>query len=250
MPAKKPELIVALDVDNLEDAERLVKSLRPAVELFKVGSQLYTAFGPKAVQMIGHLGGRVFLDLKFHDIPNTVRNAVITGSSLSCVLASMNPGVRREIRDVLQYPVFMITVHVIGGEEMMRYAAEAAREKADELKKERPKIVGVTVLTSDASSCDVQETVVARAISAKKAGLDGVVCSVEETSAVRSACGKDFVIVTPGIRPQGTETGDQKRVATPRAAKDAGSDFIVVGRPIVKADDPALAARKILQELS
>ena len=222
------ELIVALDVPKLEDAERLVKILYPTVKLFKIGSQLYTIAGPQAVQMVGKIGGKVFLDLKFHDIPNTVGNAVASCTDLS---------------------VFMLTVHIAGGEKMMESAAMAAKQRAAELGIARPKIVGITVLTSDAAAEDTQKTVVARAISAQRADLDGVVCSVQETAAVRKQCGKDFIIVTPGIRSPGDDRGDQKRVATPAEAVVAGSDYLVVGRPIVAADDPEAAALDIMRSM-
>jgi len=240
------KLIVALDVEKLEDAERLVKNLYPVVQLFKIGSQLYTACGPEAVQMVGRIGGEVFLDLKFHDIPNTVSNAVLSCTNLSCVAASLHPGLETEIKGVVRHPVFMMTVHASGGREMMQFAAKAARQRAAELNIDRPKIVGVTVLTSDEQAENTQKKVVAMALSAKEAGLDGVVCSVYEASAVRRECGKDFIIVTPGIRPDSAAKDDQKRTATVREAAAAGSDFIVVGRPIVEAVDPLKAAKEFI----
>jgi orotidine-5'-phosphate decarboxylase len=221
---KKTKLIVALDVDTLEDAKRLVETLYPDVELYKIGSQLFTAYGPQALEMVREAGGRVFLDLKFHDIPNTVASAVRSAAVLD---------------------VFMLTVHTAGGEEMMRAAADAARRKAGE----GPKIVGVTVLTSDAAAGNTRQVVVGRALSAQSAGLDGVVCSVQEAAAARQACGKDFIIVTPGIRLPEGDRGDQKRVATPADAVAAGSNFLVVGRPVVAAADPLKAARDILRSL-
>ncbi len=241
------KLIVALDVEKLEDAERLVKSLYPDVEMFKIGSQLYTAVGPQAVRMVGKMGGKVFLDLKFHDIPHTVGNAVLACTNLSCVVASMNPNLETEIKGVVSYPVFMMTVHTAGGREMMQFAAKAARQRAKELKIERPKIVGVTVLTSDEESESTEKTVIARAQAAKLAGLDGVVCSAHEAAVVRREYGKDFIIVTPGIRPNGAAKDDQKRTATVDEAIAAGSDYLVVGRPIVAADDPRQAAQGFLR---
>jgi orotidine-5'-phosphate decarboxylase len=243
---ERPKLIVALDVETLQEAERLVKILYPTVQMFKIGSQLYTACGPQAVQMAGRAGAKVFLDLKFHDIPNTVGNAVLSCTSLSCVVDSLDPGFGKEIKKAVAYPVFMMTIHTVGGQEMMRFAVNAAAERAKELGIIRPKIVGVTVLTSDEQAENTQKKVVAMAISAKQAGLDGVVCSVQEAMAVRQTCGKDFIIVTPGIRPQGLDKGDQKRVATSKAAMEAGSDFLVVGRPIVAAADPLKAAQGFL----
>lgn len=248
----KPELIVALDVEKLEDAERLVKILYPTVRLFKVGSQLFTAYGRQAIEAVGHVGARVFLDLKFHDIPNTVYHTVISGTSSAIAILSGPGGVNVEdrVKGAVCYPVFMMTVHTQGGEEMMRAAARAAAERAAALKIERPLIVGVTVLTSDAAAGDTHATVLDRVRRAKASGLDGVVCSAQEAALVRRECGKDFIIVTPGIRPSGTAVEDQKRVATPSEAKEAGSDFIVVGRPIVESDDPLAAAKQILRELS
>lgn len=224
----KPKLIVALDIDQLRDAKRLVETLGPAVDLFKIGSQLFTAYGPEAVRAVEEAGGQVFLDLKFHDIPNTVASAVRSATGLK---------------------VFMMTVHASGGEEMIKFAAEASAKRAAELKIEKPRIVGVTVLTSDAAVGNTQQIVAERALLARKAGLDGVVCSVQEAAAVRQACGKDFIIVTPGIRLPEGDRGDQKRVATPANAVAAGSNFLVVGRPVIGAADPLKAAREILGAL-
>ena len=226
----KTELIVALDVDTLESAQELVKKLSPVVKLFKIGSQLFTAYGPEAVRAVGKSGAKVFLDLKFHDIPNTVRNAAAAATSPE---------------------VFMITVHAAGGVEMMKEAMRGARQRATGLGMEQqPLIVGVTVLTSGAATTDTGELVLQRARQAKEAGIDGIVCSVQETAAVRAGLGSYFVIVNPGIRPAGADAGDQKRVATPAAAKQAGANFIVVGRPILEAADPRKAAEAIIKELT
>lgn len=244
------KLIVALDVEKFNDAERLVKLLYPTVQFFKIGSQLFTACGQRAMEMVGQRGAKVFLDLKFHDIPQTVYSAVASGTA-SAIIPTPIPGgnIEDEAGDAVSFPVFMMTVHAQGGLEMMRFAADAAKKRASELKIEKPKIVAVTVLTSDVVAGDTQKIVLERALMAQETGLDGVVCSVQEAASVRQKCGKDFIIVTPGIRPAGAVAGDQKRVATPKAAKDAGSDFIVVGRPIVEADDPLAAAKQILKEL-
>ncbi|MFH0828474.1 MAG: orotidine-5'-phosphate decarboxylase [Candidatus Omnitrophota bacterium] len=222
----KDKLIVALDVDTLDKARSFVDKLYPAVKAFKIGSQLFTACGPQAVKMVTEKGGSVFLDLKFHDIPNTVRSAVLSGVNLN--------------------GVFMMTVHIAGGAEMLKKAVEGATEKAGELKIKRPLIVGITVLTSDKSSTGTVGTVLERAELALESGLDGVVCSVHEASAVREICGKDFIIVTPGIRPVGAEAGDQERVSTAQSAIDAGANYIVVGRPILEAPDPLAAVKKLL----
>ena len=224
----KTELIVALDVDTLEKAEALVDKLTPVVKLFKIGSQLFTAYGPEAVKMTARKGGKVFLDLKFHDIPNTVKNAA---AAATCA------------------PVFMMTVHASGGAEMLKGALQGAAGKAKELGIPRPAIVGITVLTSGAGGEEVARAVLEKARDAKAAGIDGIVCSVQETALVRKECGPDFIIVNPGIRPAGADKGDQKRTATPADAKKAGASYIVVGRPILEASDPLAAAKSIIDEL-
>ena len=224
---RKPKLVVALDVDNLEEAKRLVEALYPAVKIFKVGSQLFTAEGPEAVRMIGNKGAQVFLDLKFHDIPNTVLQAVMASTP----------------------NVAMMTVHTKGGREMLEAAVRGATEKAAELKIKRPFIVGVTRLTSDKEEANTEQDVLEAARLAKDAGLDGVVCSVYEAQSIRKECGDDFLIVTPGIRPKGYPRDDQSRVATVQEAVQAGADFIVVGRPIIKAEDPLGVAKDMVKEI-
>jgi len=247
----KTDLIVALDVESLKKAKDIVGKLYPAVKYFKVGSQLFTACGPEIVQFIGKSGGKVFLDLKFHDIPNTVRHVVAAGTALSAVFETTmgSPEIPAPAGNSARYPVFMMTVHAVGGQEMMRWAAEAARERAAQLKIEKPKIVAVTVLTSAKASDNTQETVLTLAREAQISGLDGVVCSVHEAAAVRKACGENFIIVTPGIRLPDGDAGDQKRVATPALAAAAGSNYLVVGRPILEAPDLLAAAKKILGAL-
>lgn len=225
----RPQLILALDVDNLAQAERLVNLLFPRVKIFKVGSQLFTACGPEAVKMIAKKGAQVFLDLKFHDIPNTVYSAV------SCGLADS---------------VFMITLHTQGGKKMLEAGLKAAEDKAKKLMIKRPFLLGVTILTSEDRQADTEKLVLARAGLAKEAGLDGVVCSVQEAVGIRKQLGKDFIIVSPGIRPSGYPGDDQSRVATIKQAIEAAVDFIVVGRPILKADNPLHAAEQILRELA
>lgn len=237
MKDKKPQLIVALDVQTLEEAKALVEVLAPAVDVFKVGSQLFTAYGPKAVQFIQEKGKEVFLDLKYHDIPNTVSNAV------EAAVRSLAAG-GKEKRSILMY-----TMHTVGGEEMMVKAAQSARKTAEEFHVRVPLSLGITVLTSEQSTNDTKRVVLERALSAKKAGLDGVVASVEEVAMLREKLGNDFIIVTPGIRPAAADVGDQKRVATPALAVKSGSNFLVVGRPIVKAADPLKAAREIVKEI-
>ncbi len=225
------KLIVALDVKSLAEAKEIIKKLSPIVRIFKVGMGLFTMCGPDAVTLVHDSGARVFLDLKFHDIPNTVAHAVRSAAKLG---------------------VFMVNIHALGGSEMMMRAVEAARESEN-----KPKLLGVTVLTSmDQSSISevgidkkIEDEVVALARLGKDSGLDGVVASPNETNLIRKNLGKDFVIVTPGIRPAGAEKGDQKRIMTPKDAIKAGADYIVVGRPIIEADDPAEAARKIIKEM-
>ncbi|MBL8013747.1 MAG: orotidine-5'-phosphate decarboxylase [Candidatus Omnitrophica bacterium] len=225
---KTNPLIVALDVDTLEESKKLVQSLGDSVDIYKIGSQLFTAYGPQAVRDVTAQGKKVFLDLKFHDIPNTVANAVTSATGLG---------------------VFMMTVHTIGGQEMMEAAVKAAQAKAVAMKIVRPLIVGVTVLTSAPQEESTQEKVLARANLAYRSGLDGVVASAHEVAVLRREIGKDFVIVTPGIRPAGEDKGDQKRTATPADAMADGSSFLVVGRPIVKASVPRDAAAAILKEI-
>jgi orotidine-5'-phosphate decarboxylase len=221
------KLIVALDVDTFGEAKKLIDKLYPSVKIFKVGSQLFTGCGPKVVTYINKKGARVFLDLKFHDIPNTVANAVALSARLG---------------------VFMLTVHAQGGVEMLKSAKDAAVKAAKQAKSRRPLIVAVTVLTSQKFE-NLHQRVLDLADDAYTAGVDGVVASVQEAADIRRIFKKNFVIVTPGIRPQGAQAGDQKRVATPAVAITAGSDFLVVGRPIVEAKDPSAAVKEILKEM-
>ena len=234
-------LLVALDVETLEDAAALLDRLAGVVTGCKIGSQLFTAAGPAAVELARKRDLRVFLDLKFHDIPNTVAGAV---------------------REATRLGVFMLNIHASGGVAMMRAAAESARKTAAELKEPRPLVLGVTVLTSlDRRALDaevgVPSTVERHAVHladrAREAGLDGVVASPQELRVLRMAMGPHWVIVTPGVRmvapAEGTARDDQVRTATPAAARAAGADYLVVGRPIIQAPDPAAAARAILAEL-
>lgn len=229
MTKNNAKLIVALDVDTFDEARRIIDDLESVVDIFKVGSQLFVTQGPLIVHHLQAKGKKVFLDLKFHDIPNTVANAVRSAVSLG--------------------GVFMLTVHTQGGLEMLQAAYKAAKEQADALGVPKPLIIGVTALTSQARDTDTNDIVVQRALLAKQAGLDGVVASVEEAALVRGRLGKGFIIVTPGIRPSGTDAGDQKRAATPAMAMQSGSDFIVVGRPIIQAPSPRQAALEILGEI-
>ncbi len=225
---KKDRLIAALDVESLDEARRFVRLLQKDVTFFKVGLRLFTAAGYDVVRMIHSEGGRVFLDLKFHDIPNTVAQACEAAARLHVAMAN---------------------VHASGGSAMMQAAAKGWKEgwKKGQGGADSQTLLAVTVLTSDQG--EATGRVVDLAQSAQAAGLGGVVCSVHEAAAVRQACGKHFVIVTPGIRLPGEPLNDQKRTATPAEAAQAGADFIVVGRPILEAADPLAAVRAIHRDL-
>jgi orotidine-5'-phosphate decarboxylase len=243
------KLIVALDVDTKEEAEKFAKLLYPKVKMFKIGSQLFTAYGPEIVRIIGNIGARVFLDLKFHDIPNTVRAATSSASSIcidSVPITGKVLNVVEGVKGAVLSPIFMMTVHTLGGKDMLVKAVEGASDKAKALKIKKPFIVGVTCLTSDCVSADTPKRVLEAAKVAKDAGLDGVVCAAAEVSMIRKEFGQDFIIVTPGIRPKGSSFDDQARVATALEAIEAGANFIVVGRPILKAADPLKAVEDIL----
>jgi orotidine-5'-phosphate decarboxylase len=215
------KIILALDVDSLKKAQYFINTLYPEIKIFKVGSQLFTACGPKIVERICKKGAEVFLDLKYNDIPNTVSQAV---------------------RQAVRLQVKMLTMHISGGEEMLKAAVAAAREESAKLKIRRPLLIGVTVLTSQKAKASAVLDLARLGISC---GLDGVVASVRETALLRRAMKKKIVIVTPGIRPKGAGAGDQKRVATPAEAIKAGSDYLVVGRPILEAQDPLAVVKAI-----
>jgi len=225
----RERLIVALDVPDAAAARALVERLAGRVGVFKVGSQLFTAAGPDLVREIVARGERVFLDLKYHDIPNTVAGAVASASRLG---------------------VTLVDVHGLGGPAMMEAAAGA---RADE----RTRLLAITVLTSHDEATlariglagPIAEAVPRLARLAAACGMDGVVASPHEVALVRQACGRDFLIVTPGIRPAGSAKGDQARLATPGAALAAGADYLVVGRPITDAADPGAAADAIVAEM-
>jgi orotidine-5'-phosphate decarboxylase len=230
-------LFVALDVERLEEAEALLDRLTGVVSGCKIGSQLFTAAGPAAIERALKRGYRVFLDLKYHDIPNTVAGAV---------------------REATRLGVFMLNVHASGGLAMMRAGAEAAARAAKEFAVPRPLVLGVTVLTSlDRRALEtevgvpgtVEAHVLRLAERAREAGLDGCVASAQEIVPLRLGLGRSWVIVTPGIRPA-ERNDDQARTATPRAAIRAGADYLVVGRPITAAPDPVAAARSIAEEVS
>ncbi len=216
------KVIVALDYDNQADALAFVDKIDPSSCRLKVGKEMFTLFGPEFVKQLHARGFSVFLDLKFHDIPNTCSKAVRAAAELG---------------------VWMVNVHAVGGERMM----SAAREIIEPYGKDRPLLIGVTVLTSmeqsDLSATGItvspQEQVLRLANLTKNAGLDGVVCSAQESSMLKNELGQQFKLVTPGIRPAGSDAGDQRRIMTPVEAVQAGSDYLVIGRPITQAASPA-----------
>lgn len=242
----KPEIIVALDVDTLEELRELVDTLGDSVDIYKIGSQMFTACGPAAVRFVMARGKQVFLDLKYHDIPNTVASAVRSATGLVKAVERSAPISKENASKIGS--LLMYTVHTCGGEEMMRVAVDEAEKISQELRVEKPLTIGVTVLTSQANEDNILKLVLERAALAKKSGLDGVVSSCHEASAIRKEFGNDFIIVTPGIRLIGVDVGDQKRVATPKAAMENGSNYLVIGRSIVKAADPKQAVIEILNE--
>jgi orotidine-5'-phosphate decarboxylase len=239
-PSAADRLLVALDVPTLDEAESLLARLEGTLGGCKIGSQLFTAAGPAAIEAARKRGFRVFLDLKFHDIPNTVAAAV---------------------REATRLGVFMLNIHASGGLAMARAGAEAAAKAAGDFGMPRPLCLGVTVLTSlDRTAlhrevgvpASVEAHVLHLAGVARDARLDGCVASPQEISLLRLAMGPEWIIVTPGIRPggDGSRSDDQIRIATPRRALTAGADYLVVGRPITGAPNPAVAANAILAEMA
>ena len=228
----KHQLILAVDVPSVSDIAPLLARLPDALSWYKVGLELFTAAGPAALQPFTQKGKHIFLDLKLHDIPRTVANAVTAAGKLG---------------------VNLMTVHAIGGRAMLKAAAEAAAD----LGPNRPRLVAVTTLTSlnqdDFADLGIARTVADQALAltdmALSAGIDGVVTSVHEAPSLRRKFGSAPLLVTPGIRPSGADVGDQKRVATPAVAVEAGSTYLVVGRPIVEAPDPIKATLAIQEEI-
>jgi len=237
----RSSLIVALDFDSLSTALKFAKQVADLVGMFKIGSQLFTAAGPEAVRQVAQLGADIFLDLKFHDIPNTVAGAVLASAGM--------PGVQ------------FVNVHALGGNAMLRAAVQAISAGVP-MGADRPRLLAVTILTSMDQKA-LREVgiggppaarVVKLAKLAQKAGVDGVVASVQEAKAIRKACGREFLIVTPGVRPKDSpaspKNDDQARTATAYDAIRAGADFIVVGRPILAAADPRAAAQAVVDEIA
>lgn len=233
----KEKIIVALDVDTLDRALELVEQLQPYVGMFKVGMELYNAVGPRAISAIRERGGEVFVDLKLHDIPTTVAKAV---------------------RVLTRNGAAIINVHASGGVAMMQAAASAVQDEAAVQGITPPQLIAVTVLTSmdqETLNCQLQipgpveQNVVHWAELAQQAGLHGVVASPREITAIRKACGEEFVIITPGIRPLGTAKNDQERITTPEEAVQLGATYLVIGRPITQAANPVEAVQNIIAGL-
>lgn len=230
----RKKIIFALDVHGLDDIDRLADTLAGKVGMFKVGKELFTSCGPAAVKAVQRHGGQVFLDLKYHDIPNTVASAMLEAARLGVQLANL---------------------HALGGAEMMETAVATVHKEFSGT--ERPRLLAVTILTSSTVETlrqvgiehSVQDMVVRLARLAKASGMDGVVASPLEIGLIREACGPDFLIVTPGVRPSFAAVDDQKRIMTPAEAVSSGADYLVIGRPIAKAPDPARAADLIAAEI-
>jgi len=233
----KDKIIFALDVDHFREAQDWVNRLKGRVGVFKVGKQLFTHAGPKVIDMIRQKGQKVFLDLKFHDIPNTVAKAAEEATKLG---------------------VAMFNLHALGGLEMMKKTVDSSRATAKSLRIPKPLILAVTILTSmdeeALKEVGVQgplvEEVGRLASLSLKAGVDGVVASPQEIGIIRQRCGEKFLIVTPGIRHPSDKKDDQKRTLSPKEAITAGADYLVIGRPIKEAKDPLEAVQKIIEDIS
>lgn len=231
----KERLIVAIDTNEFDKAKELIDELDDSVDIFKVGLEQYVSTRGKTIDYLQEKGKKIFLDLKFHDIPNTMKSAV-----------------RSAVRD----NVWLMTIHV-SDLEGMRQCALVAKEEAEKLNIEKPLIVGVTVLTSLSNQdlkdigCDMttEELAIKRAKLAKESGIDGIVCSAQEVDKIIQVCGDDFVTVCPGIRPTTSEVGDQKRVVTPSEAINKGAQYLVIGRPITQAINPKQSAINIVKEI-
>ena len=230
------KIIIALDVDGADRAVEWTERLKDDVAYFKIGKQLFTSSGPDVVRRIKGSGAGLFLDLKFHDIPNTVAAASV---------------------EAVRLGVDMFNVHALGGYEMMAKTSEAVRNEAERLGQKKPLLIAVTILTSmtdemlEEAGILVPAAVEVKrlALLAKRAGLDGVVASPREIGLIKEACGKDFLVVTPGVRPSFSASDDQKRVMTPGEAVRAGADYLVIGRPVTSAKDPIKAVRAIAEDM-
>ena len=233
----KDRIIFALDVEHFSEAQQWVNLLKDQIGVFKVGKQLFTHAGPKVIDMIRKRNQNIFLDLKFHDIPTTVAKAGVEATKLN---------------------VSIFDLHALGGFEMMKKTVEASKTTAKELGIPKPLILAITILTSmDEDSLKevgirgpILDEVGQLALLAMKAGVDGVVASPQEIGVIRKQCGKDFLIVTPGIRLPSDKKDDQKRTLSPKEAISAGADYLVIGRPIKEAKDPLEAVQRIVEDIS
>jgi len=230
-------IIVPLDVPDVESAIALLDQL-PQVVWWKVGLELFTSTGPTILEVLKSRQKRIFLDLKFHDIPNTVAGAC---------------------RSAASYGVDLLTIHAASGIEALKSATEAAQQGAAQAGVKPPKLIAITLLTSISAKqlafdlkipLELPEYALEMALLAQKAGLDGAVCSPQEVAQLRQTCGDDFLLVCPGVRPTWSDKGDQKRSLTPAQAIKAGADYLVIGRPITTATEPELAWKRISEELT
>jgi orotidine-5'-phosphate decarboxylase len=238
LSTEQTKLIVPLDFSEMSAAETVIQSLSPEVNFWKIGLELFIHSGPAGVAQVKKQGGRVFLDLKLHDIPNTVAKACL---------------------EVCTLGVDLLTIHSSGGQAMMQAAASAVQSFSENTGKPGPKLLAVSLLTSIDQSAlsselnvylDVPDYVVQMAVLARRSGVAGIVCSPQEIELVRQACGPDFLIVTPGIRPSGSNADDQRRTLTPSEAIEQGADYLVIGRPITQHPQPRQMALKILAEIA
>ncbi|MEE8329989.1 MAG: orotidine-5'-phosphate decarboxylase [Thermodesulfovibrionia bacterium] len=234
----KDRIIIALDTSDYEEAMGIVKKFKEHINIFKVGSELFTSIGPKIIEGINAMGKKVFLDLKYHDIPDTVANSARVAAELG---------------------VFMFNVHTLGGLDMMKKAAQTLVNISLKKNIERPRLLGVTILTSVDQACLRDELGIGQRMTAQvrhlaglalKAGLDGVVASPLETEIIRSHCGRGFLIATPGIRPSWTPPDDQKRTMTPKEALRKGADYLIIGRAIMSQPDPISTLKRIEKEMA
>ncbi len=229
-------IICAIDTSDLDAATRLVSKVKPYVGMVKLGLEFFCSYGPHGVKAINNLRVPIFLDLKLHDISNTVAKA---------------------LKNIVAMDIAVITIHSFGGKQMLTEAAKVVKEQSVQLNKKAPLLMGITVLTSldknDLNNLGIEQDVLSQverlALLSAECGLDGVVCSSQEVAKVKQLCGKDFKTIVPGVRPEGSELGDQKRVMTPKQAINQGADYIVIGRPITQANDPSNACKKILESI-